>query len=221
MLIGIETGDPEQVWLYEIATRRLIAVTEQPPADHRFYIQIRDLVWDQEILYISANHFRGSAGPSYAAATITRSDRIDSLPEQVAAAINRSKGQLGIYDLRREHNSRYAVSARNQGHGDLVLETRSIKGGAPRQIARASWELETFLFSGDRSEVLYPSRESITAFNLDTGQSRTVLQNAGRDLRLLDRTRDGKVIAYTVIDPHAGRPTLVRQPRIVCFAQIE
>jgi hypothetical protein len=225
VLTGIETGDPEQVWLYDLRSKRLIAVTEQPPQDHETSIRIRDVVWSGDgTLYISAERIHGVAQPFFIAATMNQTRRVDSPPAQIGSAFRQHVGNPSSYDLREQRNDRYVVTVINQGHGDIVLRARPAKGGPTWLIAFGGWELESFLFSGNQSEVLYPTVEGVATVDLQTGKSRLVLRGTGGDLRLLDRSIDGKLIAYTVFGPCLRKPDYsfpVHQPRNVCFARLE
>jgi hypothetical protein len=221
VLKDITIGDPEQVWLYEIRSQRLIPITEMAQAS--MSIRIRDLVWDDDgTLYISAERIHVVARPFFIAATMTQVNEIDSPPAQIANAFKRRARGEYRNDLREEQSDRYVVTLTNQGHGDLSLRMRPANGGVRYEIMRGGWELESFLFDEARSEVLYPSGEAIITFDLQTRQSRYFLRGTGGDLRLLDRTRDGAVVAYTVAGPCAGKPdydTTVRQARRVCFVK--
>ena len=71
-------------------------------------------------------------------------------------------------------------------------------------IAEGSWELETFLLNPARGQVLFPEPGlfgSIVTYNLRTGQSEALDFQSGENLRLLDLTGDGKLLAYSVIGP--------------------
>jgi hypothetical protein len=222
---NIHTGDPEQAWIYDLRSSRVVRVTQAMPDDSPNVISIKDILWsDDGTLYVSALRIRGIAHPYFVAATLNSASVIGSLPATMADAFRQHDPNTSCYGLREEHSDRYSVTVKNRGHGDIVLESHSRRGGKPRQITRASWELESFLFTKARSEVLYPSADSVVAFNLRTGKYRAVLRGTGPDLRLLGRTIDGKLIAYTVRGPcvsNRDNRFSIRQPRNVCFSRVE
>lgn len=225
-LSNIRTGSPEQVWIYDLRSKRAVPVMQPPPEEPGKSRSIREMVWsDDSTLYVSAQRINVTAHPYFVAARLENSTEVESLPATIADVFRQQKTPSSFPDLpREEHNDRYSVVARNQGHGDIVLEANMQKGGTPRQIARASWELESFFFSKDRSEVLYPTVDAIMAFSLRTGKYRAVLPRTGRFLRLLGCTRDGKLIAYTVSGPCVRNPedrSPVHRPRNVCFFRAE
>ena len=197
---NIRTGGPEQAWIYDLRSKRAVAVTQQPPEDPEKTISIREMVWsDDSTLYVSGSRIKGIAHPYFVVARLGKSTEIESLPATIADAFRQQNTQSSFSDLpREEHNDRYSVVAKNQGHGFIVLEAHTRKSGTRRQIASASWELESFLFLKDRSEVLYPAVDAIMAFSLTTGKYRTVLRRTGPFVRLLGCTSDGKLIAYAV-----------------------
>jgi hypothetical protein len=221
VVMGISIGDPEQVWLYDLHSHRLVAVTERPQNGS---VRIRHLAWgDDGVLYVSAERIHGVGRPYFVAATMTQAKEIDSPAEQIAKTLQQSVLDLTPAPISGRRNNRYVVSVKNLGHGDIVLSARMAKGGESSQIARGSWELESFRFDADRREVLYPVRDAIMAFDLKTRHTRCLLRSAGSDVRLLDRNKCG-LLAYTVAGPCGGTidyKSDVRQPRWVCFSKSE
>jgi hypothetical protein len=219
VLMGISIGDPEQVWLYDLHSRFLVAVTERPQNGS---VRIRHLVWgDDGVLYVSAERIHRVGHPYFVAATMKQATEIDAPTEQIAKTLQQSVLDLTPSPISEIRSNSYIVSVKNLGHGDIVLSARMANGGESFQISRGSWELASFRFDADGREVLYPVREAIMSFDLKTRQSRYLVRSAGSDVRLLDRNKDG-LLAYTVAGPCGGTidyKSDVRQPRRVCFSK--
>jgi Carboxypeptidase regulatory-like domain len=184
---NIETGDTDEIWLYDLRNERLRRVAAGPGP----------YVWGSDArLYTSFVSDR----KRYVVATPDAISEIDQPPSDVAAAF--ARWRPGRDDVR--HAGEYAVSAENQGHGFFHLLLRSPAIRQAHVIASGSWELETFLLNPSRRQVLYPETGwfgSIVTYDLRTGQSRALDFQSGEGLRLLDLTGDGKLLAYSVTGP--------------------
>ena len=199
-IVGVTMGDPEQVWLYEIASRRFIPVTENPQLGRRPHI--RSLAWDNDgTLYVKG--FRGgSSVPAYlVAATMTKSQEVDRIPARVAAIFDEEDVVSGKAALFFRESSQFIVTAEKL-YGDIHLSAQR-KGGATFEIARGNNPAGTFIFDADRSRVVYPKFvwpfATVISIDLTNRQSRDLasLQSAA-NVRLLDQTQNGTMIAYTV-----------------------
>lgn len=225
VLKDVTLGGPEQVWLYDTRSRRLVPVTETPHQS----VAIKDIVWgSDDTLYISADHITGS-GPFFVRATMTEAKNVSSPPSQIAETfVRRARDSHRGYPqpLRERRNESYVVRAINQGHGDIMVQVRRAGGTAYQQIARGSWELVSFLFDGARSEVLYPDwiRGGIIALSLREGRARSLVTQPGGNVYLLDSTEHLHLVAYSSYGPCGAKPDYsnrVQQARRVCFANLQ
>ncbi len=184
---NIRSGATDEIWLYGLRDERLRRVADRPGP----------YVWGTDgKLYA----WFVSDRKRYVVATPDSISEIDQPPSDVAAAF--ARWRPGRADVR--HAGEYVVSAVNQGHGLLRLLVRSPGIPQAHVIAEGSWELETFLLNPARRQVLYPETGwfgSIVTYNLRTGQSAALDFQSGQNLRLLDLTGDGKLLAYSVTGP--------------------
>ncbi len=183
---NIRSGDLDEVWLYSLREGRLRRVTDRPGP----YLWGRD---GKLYAWFWSNRKR------YVVATPDSISEIDQPPSDVAAAFARWSPS-GLPDTR--HAGEYVVSAEPEGHGSFRLLVRSPGKPQAYVIAEGSWELETFLLNPARRQVLYPkpgwSLGSIVNYNLRTGQSASLNFQSGENLRLLDLTGDGRLLAFSV-----------------------
>jgi hypothetical protein len=223
VLKNIQGGDPEQVWLYEMRSQRLVPITKP----HE-YLSIRDLAWSKDgTLYISAWRFGGGnvAQPFFVASTMTQTEEIDHIPTEITEIFKQSSKRFpfGI-DCCQEQDDRYAVRTTSRGNGYRTLSMRRTASKEWTEIARAGFELETFLLDPVRSQVLYPEVGRIVTFDLGTLQGRSLLSLKNPVFPfLLDRTEDGRSVAY--VEPGGclweTRPFKVRPARHVCFVKLQ
>lgn len=191
-LTNIRSGDTDEIWLYSLRDGRLRRVADRPGP----YVWGGD---DKLYAWFWSNRRR------YVMATPDSISEIDQPPSDIAAALAQwTPG--GRADTR--HAGEYLVSADPRGHGSFRLLVRSPGIAQAHVIAEGSWELETYLIDPARLLVLYPTAGlfgSIASYNLRTGQSAALHVQSGGNLRLLDLTSDGKLLAYSVIGPcHAS-----------------
>jgi hypothetical protein len=184
---NIRSGATDEIWLYALRDERLRRVADRPGP----------FVWgtDGKLYAWFVSHRK-----RYVVATPDSISEIDQPPSDVAAALGRWRP--GRADARQA--GEYVVSAENQGHGFLRLLVRSPGIPQAHVIAEGSWELETFLLNPARWQVLYPETGwfgSVVTYNLRTGQSEALDFQSGQNLRLLDLTGDGKLLAYSVTGP--------------------
>jgi len=199
---GIATGDPEQVWLYDLRAQRMIPVTENPLFGRD--PGIRDMVWDNGgTLYVEVERRNSGGTHFFLMATMSALREVKQIPPQVVPerAGNRDNplpaGEGTVED------SKYKISAERRSHGGEDYLMAYPKGGNSFEVAHGGGELRNFFFDAQSSRVVYARFEwsftGVASMDLTTRRSETLfaLQNA-TGLRLLDRTRNGKVFAYTV-----------------------
>lgn len=225
LLTDILTGDPEQLWLYEMRTGLLTPMT--PPPRQRESLVIRDLAWSDGSVFISGVRIINSAGyPYLASATMAGLKTLDQLPAKVNEILQQPSKRLHVLCCQ-DQSDRYVVASEHVGHGAWGLSMQ-VKGQRTWSvIAQGGGELETFLFDPSRSQVLYPALGKMMAYDLQTRQSREVLtlNDPWTQPRLLDQTQDGTMVAY--IEPGAclgpargGDITRTDPPRHVCLLKL-
>jgi hypothetical protein len=225
VLENIQIGDPEQVWLYEMRSRRLAPVTKP----HEL-LRIRDLAWSKDgTLYISVWRFGDGnvAQPFFLAATMAETRQIEKPPAEIIGIFNQSsKMRHFSVTCCEERNDRYTVTVTSGGNGYRTLSMKRTASKEWPEIVHGGFELETFLIDPVRMQVLYPALGEVIAFDLRTLRHRPVL-----DLKnpvfpfLLDRTEDGTV-AYAEPGACLGEAPPIsqggtRKPRHVCFVKLQ
>lgn len=215
---GIRTGvgGADETWLYNIRNKRLQRVTDRAGP----------YVWDADgKLYAWFVNNR----KIYVVATPDSISEIDQPPADIASTLER--GWQFRSAVQRAGN--YEISAENQGHGLLHLYVRSPGEPRPEAIADGGWDLESFLVNPAREQVIYPEGGwfgSIVTYKLRTGQSVKLQIQSGGNIRLLDLTRDGKLLAYSVTGPcssETGYQWLLQVERLqhtgsnICFLRLK
>jgi hypothetical protein len=214
------TGDTDGVWLYELSSHRLVPVIEKCPALFR----ITDTIWaNNDTLYVRAE------GPRkrYWAATMSHVEEKVPVPLDVVQTFEQ---QPSVPEFRyentqyvRRENAQYSVWVHRGGHGFNSLRVSRKGGTDERELVAGSWELESYIFDAQRSMVLYPAgggEAGIAVEDLKSGSSAggLSLPNSHR-LRLLDQTRDARVIAYVVSGSCVvSSDSTTDHPRTVCLA---
>jgi hypothetical protein len=83
VISDVNTGGPEQVWMYDMQTRRMVAVTENPLGGRD--PGIRALAWDIDgTLYVHGSRGGNVLGPYNVAATMTKSEEIAEFAPRAA-----------------------------------------------------------------------------------------------------------------------------------------
>ena len=110
----VNTGDPEQVWRYDLATHQLLAVTAKPtsPADP----QVDDLGWDGEVLYTKLNNGYGRELFSRTEDDVTSS--VSSWPPNLNVLKLGTPRDVGTFSVEEEMNC--------HGCRELVLGSGSV-----------------------------------------------------------------------------------------------
>lgn len=222
----IESGDPEQVWLYDMRARKLVPATEAPKRG-LIGFTIADIAWGRDdTLYVSGERIdwknQSNNRALIVAATMNRSAEIKAFPNEIEAAFKAQSA--GDEDAITRSGDLFNVTARNLGHGAFILSAYNRKTKQDREIARGSWELERFLFDG-HARLRFPAGQGIVSLDLTNGTSQSFILARDRGLtRLLDETRDGRMIAYSMpgsCDPLKYGPARGGDTQFICFAKLE
>lgn len=201
LLPSLELDGPDQVWLYRIADRKLVAATPAPdrqqPHPDGAPAAIKALAWQGETLYAHvAIWSRESIGEEGAtavyAATIDAIRRLDQAPDVIRALLDKA----GQSDTVREDevperdrggpdvvrgNHHLLVWAADLGHGTIELRMRKRAAGAPVYlVAWGSRSLWHYLFDADRSQLVHATDTGISVFDMTThGEQRIAGTSAG------------------------------------------
>ena len=191
---GITSNGPDQVWLYELRSRKLIPITVRSQGA----IWVRDFVWSGDnTLYVKAD-------PIYLAATMAAVRELDQPPAEIAELFERrarrdDSMESNSFGWNVQRVGRYRVTAEHWNHGRFYLTVRLNNDTKSERIATGSWELETFLLDSKRLRVLDPESfwyGAVVSFDLRTRQSRSLFFQMGDGLQLLDERHDGTLLAY-------------------------
>ena len=203
-LSQIVSGDPDQVWIYELATGKLRPVTETPVRDVLgFSFTDMGFVAD-DTLYVDAERIdwrdQSDNRPLHLAATIAETREIPSFPAEAAQMFARQQAPYAngqSFGDREESNARYVVSVVNKGHGAFTLTAKRRGSGETVLALQGSWDLAYALFDAARSRVLYAGNDKAERIVLvyDLEARRTIRIATPVD-RLLDVTDKG-LLAYS------------------------
>ena len=200
LLPSLELDGPDQVWLYRIADRKLVAATPAPdrqqPHPDGAPAAIKALAWQGEMLYarvaIWSNDDKGEDGATAVyAATMDAGRRLDQVPGDIRALLD--KVQSGTVkeeevpesdgaDLDAVRGNRhFLVWAADLGHGTIELKMRKRIAGAPvHLVAWGSRSLWRNLFDVERSQLVYAADTGISVFDMTThGERRIAGTSAG------------------------------------------
>lgn len=222
-LFAVTIGDPEPqaVWLYDLASRRL---TEAVPQSSQ-PLTVDSMGWIGDTLYAHKG-LNNRGNPSYYVATVEGTKEVAELPPAAEKALDKPLGSnaegLG--------NSRFKVKLQGALHGSFSLDAQTADGRETIPITGGSWELQSFIFLPDRSLVFYPapSYPAIGVFDLNSRKVQEIYLPA-MTLNLLDvkHVSGCLLIGYTTSGPcDPGLPSggvEVRpryRPMNVCFTKI-
>jgi hypothetical protein len=160
----ILSGDPEQVWLYDLKSHGLIAVTDKPTPDKM--PAIRDLAWAGETLYVDG--LRRSGDRRFVvAASPGKIEEITAAPAQVERNFTQEEAMSFSGGV---HVGRYVVTGVSLHGGDSQYSAREGINGSPFIIAAAIHG--TPIFDSGSSTVFFNTGNGwdgkIVAFHLDT-----------------------------------------------------
>ncbi len=220
---AVTTGDPDPHggWFYDLNSQRLSPVTP-PDARDRAIISMG---WAGDTLYVESGQPNGPHDHFYSA-TVAGAKALSELPPEGQEAL---KERLG-YENGEARNSRFIVTAQNQGHGEVTLTAKTADGGESFTIAGGSWGLQSYMFLPERSLVVYPAffYPAIVVYDLNVRKGReTWLPVRAERLLAVRPQAGGLFIAYTTrgpcdsVNPHlAGSLEPRYRPTNVCFATI-
>jgi uncharacterized protein len=223
----IVSGDMDQVWLYSLADKRLVAATPSPMQD-KSDITIEGFSWAGDTLYV--NGTQGPHGdaqePFVRAASMAGSREIKAMPppqtlpggvRDTTAAAGDELADQGDKRLEDEH---FAITSRNQGHGALTLTAHDKVSKRDFTIATGTWGLGDFVFDAPRSRVIYANGNGgIDIYSL--ASRKTVASLPLPINTLLDVTANGGTAAFTSIGPcdAASKPAATRR-QMICFVTL-
>ena len=222
----IESGDPEQVWLYDLRARKLVPATEAPKKSAVGFT-ISGFAFDKnDTLYVSGERVdwqdQGNNRPLRVAATMAHSTEVKEFPKDADAAFAAQAAAVSDDDDATTWNGDpFDVIARNLGHGAFALSVKNRKTGQIRNIANGSWEFEHVLFDG-HTMLRFGDGSGIVTLDLTSGtrQRLVVAQKRGPG-RLLDQMHSG-LVAYIMVgscDPDKYGAVRGGDPQFVCFVK--
>jgi uncharacterized protein YecT (DUF1311 family) len=195
LLPSLEIDFPDQIWLYRVADRKLVAATPKPnqkqPRPDGSPAAIKSLVWQGDTLYarvaIWSNSGEGEEGTTVVyATTMESSRRLNTVPPDIYALLD-DAGQPGAvgqdevpesdWDILEtiRGNRDFLVWPYDLGHGTIELRTRKRAPGSPVYlVAWGSWGLWQYLFDADRSQLVYAADTGITVFDMETRGRRRI-----------------------------------------------
>lgn len=195
LLPSLEFDFPDQVWLYRIADRKLVAATpapdQQQPHPDGAVVAIKSLAWQGDTLYarvaIWSKEGEGEEGTSVVyAATIAGSTRLDDVPADIYTLLDEA-GQPGVvgqdevpesdWDIldTMRGNRDFLVWAYDLGHGTIELRLRKRVPGSPTTlVAWGGWDLASYLFDEGNSLLVYPGDTGLVAFDMETHKIRRI-----------------------------------------------
>jgi len=202
LLPSLELDFPDQIWLYRIADRKLVAATPAPdlnqPHPDGLPVAIKSLAWQGDTLYarvaVWSTEGEGEEGISAVyAATIAGSNRLDDVPADIYTLLDEA-GQPGVvgqdevpesdWDILEtiRSNRDFLVWAYDLGHGTIELRLRKRVPGSPNYlVAWGGWELASYLFDAGNSLLVYPADTGLVAFDLETHKLRRVASTSRGD----------------------------------------
>lgn len=195
LLPSLELDLPDQIWLYRVSDRKLVAATPAPdrnqPHPDGSPAAIKSLAWQGETLYarvaVWSKEGEGEESTSVVyAATIAGSNLLDEVPADIYRLLDEA-GQPGVvgqdevpesdWDIlaTMRGNRDFLVWADDLGHGAIELRLRKRVPGSPTTlVAWGGWELASYLFDEGNSLLVYPADTGIVAFDMETHKVRRI-----------------------------------------------
>ena len=194
---GIAIGDPEQVWLYNLRTKKLFAVTEMPVP--KTSPMIHSIAWVGNTLYVNGDRTQ-STRHFVVKATAEGAEEIPAAPPDAQKMLEDAQR---AYEEGSSIIASYRVSLDRPCRGcGFNLIARSLK--TTKQLTISDDVYYNFVFDPDAPVVFYSVASgwngAIFAFNLDTRKSaRLDLPIHGfRGLLAAKRADHGFLLAYAV-----------------------
>jgi hypothetical protein len=193
---GIVTGDPEQVWLYNLRTQKLFGVTEVPVP--KVSPRIHSIAWVGNTLYVDGDRTQ-STGHFVVKATAEGAEEILAAPPDAQKILEDARK---AYEEDNSIIASYRVRLEKRCHGcALDLTARSLK--TTKQLTISNDVNGNFVFDPGAPVVFYPVgswNDAIFAFNLETRKSaRLDLPiHSFRGLLAAKREDGGFLLAYAV-----------------------
>lgn len=192
-LASFEVDGADQVWLYRFADRQLMPATPAPdqltPHAPDSPLAVMAAVWQGNTLYTRvALQGKGDSEPGPSAvyeATEKGSRQLTAVPADIAAlldAMNKSSDVVPDEIAKEaesptvvESNRSFDVWIDDLGHGVLVLKAWPRAAPPPSyRVAWGSWELASYLFDKQHSQLVYPSDTGMIIFDLSTHRERRI-----------------------------------------------
>ncbi|WP_049769347.1 lysozyme inhibitor LprI family protein [Nitrobacter hamburgensis] len=195
LLPSQELDVPDQIWLYRVADRKLVAATPKPdqhqPHPDGSPLAINSLAWQGDTLYarvaVSSKDGQGEEGTTVVyAATVDANRRLDEVPGDIYALLDDASqpGVVGQDEVPESDwdiletirgNRDFLAWAFDLGHGTIELRTRKRASGSPVYlVAWGSWGLWQYLFDTGRSQLVYSADTGITSFDMTTRGERRI-----------------------------------------------
>jgi uncharacterized protein len=224
---NIVSGDPDQVWLYRLADKKLVPATPSP-VKAKSSVNIEGFSFADETLYIqgSSGDYGGAQTPFKRAATMAGAHDVAAIPKATSSpgaardTTAEDGDALSSQGDKREEDDHYVVTSTNRGHGAIVLSARAKSGGPEWTIATGTWNLADFVFDAPRARVLYgDDTRGLASYDLKTRKTMTAVPVAVG--RLLDVTADGRLAAYAAYGACNAPPgKLAGRTQMICFAKL-
>ncbi len=178
----IESGDPEQVWLYDLRARKLVPATESPKKSAVGFTISGFAFGKDDTLYVTGERVewrdQSNNRPLKVAATMAHSTEVKAFPKDADAAFAaQAAGVSEDDDATILHGDRFDLIAQNRGHGVFTLSVKNRKTARLRKIADGSWELQHVLFDG-HAKLRFGDSAGIMTVDLDSGTRPKVRRGA-------------------------------------------
>jgi uncharacterized protein YecT (DUF1311 family) len=196
LLPSLEIDFPDQIWLYRVSDRRLVAATpapslSAPPHPDGSPAAIKALAWQGDTLYarvaIWTMEGEGEEGTTIVyAATMEGSRQLDEVPADIYTLLDQAghpgvvgqdevpESEWDLLDTMRS-NRDFLVWAYDLGHGTIELRLRKRAPDTPTTfVAWGGWELASYLFDADNSLLAYPADTGLVAFDMETRKVRRI-----------------------------------------------
>ena len=202
LLPSPEIDLPDQVWLYRVADGKLVAATPNPDREavhpEGSPMAIHALAWSGDTLYArvalwSGDGESGVNDTTVYAATLEGSHRLDHVPADVGAMLDKAllPGLAGQEETQEsddevpettQSNHDFLVWTEDLGHGTMELGMRKRASGSPAYlVAWGSWELGSYLFDKQHSQLIYAADTGMSLFDMNTRSERRITGTSSGD----------------------------------------